>query len=158
MITLIVAMDKNNLIGNNGKLPWKIAEDMEFFKKVTTGSCVIMGRKTYESIGKPLPHRKNVVISKTLPQGFLENTLVVFSEFDMKAIQENSLKWEYFIIGGREIYQQALEKGIPEKLLISRILGGHVGDTYFPDIPKTYSLEFSWELSQRVIVEEWKRC
>ena len=108
MITLIVAMDKNNLIGNNGKLPWKIAEDMEFFKKVTTGSCVIMGRKTYESIGKPLPHRKNVVISKTLPQGFLENTLVVFSEFDMKAIQENSLKWEYFIIGGREIYQQAL--------------------------------------------------
>lgn len=158
MITLIVAIDKNNLIGNDGKLPWKIKEDMEFFKKVTTGSCVIMGRKTYESIGKPLPHRKNVVISKTLSQGFLENGAIVFPEFDMKAIQENSLKWEYFIIGGREIYKEALEKDIPEKLLISRISGDYVGDTYFPEIPKNYSLEFFWELSERVTVEEWKRC
>jgi len=158
MITLIAAMDKNNLIGNNGKLPWKIKEDMEFFKKSTKNSCVIMGRKTYESIGKPLPHRKNVVISKTLPQGFLENTLVIFPEFDMKAIQENSLKWDYNIIGGREIYQQALEKGIPDRLLISRILDGHVGDTYFPDIPKTYRMIGCWKLSENVWVEDWRRC
>ena len=151
-------MDENNLIGNSGKLPWKIKEDMEFFKKTTTGNAVIMGRKTYESIGKPLKHRKNIIISKTLPKGYLQDGVIVFEEFDMETIQKNSLRWDYFIIGGREIYKESLEKSIPERLLISRIKGSYIGDTYFPDIPKNYELKETFILLENVFVEEWKRC
>lgn len=158
MITLIAALDENNLIGNSGKLPWKIKEDMEFFKKTTTGNAVIMGRKTYESIGKPLKHRKNIIISKTLPKGYLQDGVIVFEEFDMETIQKNSLRWDYFIIGGREIYKESLEKSIPERLLISRIKGSYIGDTYFPDIPKNYELKETFILLENVFVEEWKRC
>lgn len=146
------------MIGDSGKLPWKIKEDMEFFKKTTTGNAVIMGRKTYESIGKPLEHRKNIIISKTLPKGYLQDGVIVFDEFDMETIQKNSLRWDYFIIGGKQIYEESLQKSIPEKLLISRIKGSYSGDTYFPNIPENYELKETFILSENVFVEEWKRC
>ena len=100
MITLIAGIDRNSLIGNNGKLPWKIQEDMNFFKTVTTNNIVVMGRKTYISIGSPLKNRVNVILSSSIVENFdktrtidsyLNDVIVVNSFDDLKMFSRRNV-------------------------------------------------------------------
>ena len=126
MIQFIVAYDKNRVIGKNNDLPWKLPADLAYFKKVTMGSTVVMGRKTFESIGKPLPGRKNIVI--TNQTGYKAEGCEVIHSID-ELLHVNS---ELFIIGGATIFEQALPYA--QKLYITYIDEEFEGDTYFPEI------------------------
>lgn len=164
MITLIAATDKNGLIGNNGKLPWKIPEDMNFFKQVTTNNIVLMGRKTYISIGQPLYKRVNIIISSSLVQNFnseknieeYNSDVIILNSFE-HVLDEYFSKKDLYIIGGRSIYKQTLDNLIPDKLLISRIDGEFDGNEYMPEIPKEYKFTQLFRISNRVTVWEYKK-
>ena len=150
-INLIVAYDKNYYIGKDNKLLWNIPDDLKKFKETTTGKIVVMGRKTYESIGRVLPNRINVVLSDneefigTLPVKniFLENNLSVYNSFDtlIEKLKELSEGEEVFIIGGRSIYKQFIDKDLIDYLYISEIKKSYEGDVKFPFVDfKKYSL------------------
>lgn len=167
MITMIAATDKNGLIGNNGKLPWNIPEDMNFFKKLTTNNIVVLGRKTYISIGNPLKNRVNVIISSSIVENFnpekpiqeYNSDIIILKSFDK--IKDPYFTTDHtkdiFIIGGRSIYKQSLDQAIPEKLLISRINEEFEGNEFLPEIPKNYSFKQSFRISERVVVDEYRR-
>lgn len=133
MITIIVAVGKNNVIGKANSLPWYIPEDLKRFKALTLGHTVIMGRKTYESIlariHKPLPDRKNIVITRQ-SNFSVQDGGEVFSSLD-EAIAAHAHE-KIFIIGGAEIYNQAMSK--VDRLLVTEVAGDHAGDVFFPKI------------------------
>ena len=127
MISIIVAIARNGVIGNGNALIWRIAEDLRRFKALTTGHPVIMGRKTYESIGRPLPNRTNVVVTRRkdyrpegcLVAGSLEQAVGLFDPSE-----------EIFIIGGAQIYAQAMP--MADRLYLTEIDSDYEGDTRFP--------------------------
>lgn len=126
---MIVAYDLNRCIGANNTIPWHLPEDMKFFKEMTVGKTVIMGRKTYESIGRPLPNRRNLVVSKTMvpsPGIDVYNSLANCLAFGLLDTEE---AW---IIGGAQIYEQALNFNCIDNLYITEIFKTVNGDTYFP--------------------------
>lgn len=132
-ISLIAALDKQNVIGKENALPWYLPEDLKRFRKLTTGKTVLMGRKTYDSIinrlGKPLPNRKNVVVTRDsrlkAPEG-----VIVYNDLN-KAISD--LKNEdLFVIGGGQIYAQTIGKA--DTLYITHVDMEAAGDVYFPKI------------------------
>lgn len=127
MISLIAAIASGNrALGKDNDLIYKIKEDLEYFRKVTAGHTVIMGRKTFESIGHALPGRENIVITRD-PSFTAENITVVH-------LLEEALKLaadEVFIIGGGQIYQEAI--GIADRLYLTVVEGSPEADTYFPD-------------------------
>lgn len=142
IISIIVAMDKKRGIGKNNDLLFKIPEDMERFRKITKGHVVVMGRKTFESIGKPLPNRLNIVISrkanKTIKDcsvvNSLERALELAKQYELDKSQEDSGHiLELFIIGGGQIYEQAIKKGLVDKLYLTLVEGNYDADTFFPD-------------------------
>lgn len=128
MISIIAAVGRNYVIGKDNKIPWYIPADFAYFKSKTMGHTIIMGRKTYQSIGKPLPGRKNVIITKD-------------NEFKAEGCEichsiEETLKYkeqeEIFIIGGANIYKEFFN--LADKLYITLIDKDFEGDTYFPTI------------------------
>ncbi len=147
MISVIVAFDENMLIGDGSRLPWNIPEDMKKFKQLTMGNVLIMGRKTYESIGKILPGRINIVLSKDakyqVEGGFVCNNL---SQAIKKA---KNYQKEIFIVGGSEVYKQSLE--IADKIYVSHILGEYNGDTYFPNVQWE-----KWKAVKKEKYENWE--
>lgn len=127
MISIIVAVAENGVIGDKNQLLWHISEDLKHFKTVTTGHPVVMGRKTFESLGRPLPARTNVVVSR---QGLkIEGCTVVPSLED--ALELFPVEEEVFVIGGAQIYEQALP--VAEKLYLTRVFHSYEGDTRFPE-------------------------
>ena len=128
MISIIFAMGKNNAIGYNNKMPWHLPADLAYFKKVTMGQPVIMGRKTFESIGKPLPHRTNIVITRD--KSFSVDGCITADSIEKAKEQVNGS--EAFIIGGAEIYAAFLP--IADKLYITEIDSDFEADTFFPKI------------------------
>jgi dihydrofolate reductase len=158
MITIIVAYDENRVIGNKGKIPWKISEDMKFFKKTTVGSSCVMGRKTWDSLPdgyKPLPDRENVVVSS--------NAVMLENEWLTKGCKnvdfEDNLKdaisftdKEIFIIGGEQIYKQALDQNLAHRVLASEIKGTHEGDAFFPELQAKFR-EVIQEFDDFIVVE-----
>ncbi|MGJ8642624.1 MAG: dihydrofolate reductase [Luteolibacter sp.] len=136
-LTAIVAMDPNRVIGCDGKLPWHLPEDLAFFKKTTTGHPILMGRKTFESIGRPLPKRKNIVLTRDKSWSH-EGVEVIHSP---DAISQ--MDGRIFIIGGAEIYT-ALSPLIDE-WLVSHVHSSYDGDTYLApfeiDFPEGETLE-----------------
>ncbi|MDO4638462.1 MAG: dihydrofolate reductase [Leptotrichia hongkongensis] len=147
MYSIVVAVGKNNEIGKNNQLLWHIPEDLKNFKKITTGKTVIMGRNTYKSIGRALPNRTNIVLSRN----FLETdekvkedkkkyenetTKLEFYDDFQKVIEKyKDLKEEIFIIGGGEIYKKSLEMGIIKRIYMSRVdFSDNEADAYFPKI------------------------
>jgi dihydrofolate reductase len=140
MICIIVAYDKNRVIGKDGEIPWHIRDDLKRFQRVTMGHNVIMGRRTWDSIPpeyRPLPGRTNIVLSRGEP-------LIKYSELWAKDLDEalELAKDPYkdtFIIGGESIYRQALDKGVVEYVIASEVKGDYEGDTYFP------KLEGEWD-------------
>ena len=134
MISLIVAASTNNAIGKNGQLLWHLPNDLKYFKNTTWGMPVIMGRKTFESVNKPLPGRFNIVITKQEAWS-AENveTAKDLSEALQKAADTNCK--EIFIIGGGEIYNQSIE--LADKLYMTRIHTELEADTFFPAIDES---------------------
>lgn len=132
-MTAIIAAytKKSRVIGKNGKIPWNIPDDMHRFKRLTTGNAVIMGRKTFESIGKPLPGRQNIIVSNT--QTFTaENCLTVRSlEEAFKAGRARNYT-NCFICGGEQIYAAALP--YCDRLYLTEIEAEYDGDTFFPPL------------------------
>ncbi|WP_262965013.1 dihydrofolate reductase [Methylobacter psychrophilus] len=132
-ISLIVAMASNRVIGLNNKMPWHLSADLKKFKKITMGSPILMGRKTYESIGRPLPGRTNIIISRNLD--YQQNGCVVFN--DLKTALEKACEntEEIFIIGGADLYQSILP--IADTIYLTLINQEFQGDTFFPEIKLT---------------------
>ena len=126
MIRAIVAMAENRVIGNAGTIPWHLPEDFKFFKATTMGHAILMGRKTYESIGKPLPGRENIVLSRTMPE---TQGITVIRSLD--GLKESSDGRDLFVIGGEEIYRLLLPK--VQELYVTKIPRVIEGDTRFPE-------------------------
>ena len=134
MLSLIVAMDENNLIGKDNYMPWDIPEDLKVFKEITTNNIVIMGRKTFQSIGRALPNRINLVLTRD--NNFSSDNIEVFTS-PHKALEkaislQKELNKKIFIIGGKTIYEYFLPQ--IDELHISHIKGSFSGDTHFPEI------------------------
>ncbi|WP_438444553.1 dihydrofolate reductase [Gorillibacterium sp. sgz5001074] len=126
MITFVVAMDRNRGIGLNNKLPWHLPADLKFFRQTTTGHPVLMGRKTYESIGKPLPNRTNVVLTRD-PDYQPEGVLVLHSPEEAVGQFRDE---ELFVIGGAEIFRLLMP--VADKLVVTHIDHTFEADTFFP--------------------------
>ena len=135
-ITLVAAIASNNVIGKENSLPWNIPEDLKRFKQMTSGNTILMGRKTFDSIGRPLPNRQNIVMTKD--ENFEREGIKVINDFDeaLELIKESNE--DVFVIGGSKIYE--LFEPVANKLAITRILKDFEGDAFFPDI--------NWELWQ----------
>ncbi|MHA6260852.1 dihydrofolate reductase [Sporosarcina sp. CAU 1771] len=147
MISLLVAHDANRVIGLNNDLPWYIPEDLAYFKKMTMGKAMVMGRKTYESIGRPLPGRLNIVVTRNQDYS-AEGVLVVqdLTEAIEKAKEYNE---EVMIIGGSEIFKLTLE--IADRLYITSIQHSFPGDTFFPEYSSGWELISSSEEMKTVV-------
>jgi dihydrofolate reductase len=130
MISIICALDNNRGIGKNGQLPWRISQDLKYFKELTKGNCVIMGRKTYESIGWSLSDRVNIVITRD-PDYLAEGCFVVNSVETALEKAKSLEKEKTFVIGGGEIYKLVLP--FSDKLYLTLIDGNYDADTFFPD-------------------------
>ncbi len=128
MISMIWAMGRNNALGCKNRMPWYLPADFAYFKRVTMGQPVIMGRKTFESLGKPLPGRTNIIITRNKDYS-PEGCIVVDSVEGAKELTENK---NAFIIGGAEIYKAFLP--IADKLYITEIDHDFEADTFFPEI------------------------
>jgi dihydrofolate reductase len=131
IISLVVAAAKNNAIGKDGKMPWHLPNDLKRFKNITWGMPILMGRKTFESIGKPLPGRKNIVLSRhplwkatgAVSVKNMEDAIFVANEADAK---------EILVIGGGEIFRQVFEKA--HRIYMTRVDAEPEADTFFPHI------------------------
>lgn len=137
MTSIVVATDLNNAIGFNNELLWHMPADLKFFKKTTTGHTVIMGRKTFESVGKPLPNRRNIIITRK--QDYMVDGAEVTHSVD-EALALCNAEDETFIIGGAEIYGQSIE--YCDRIYLTLIYGEFEADTFF--LPLSNDL---WQLT-----------
>ncbi len=147
MITLIAGISKNNCIGNNGTLPWHLPEDLKHFKELTTNKTVVMGRKTWESLPekfRPLPNRKNVVITRQIDYAVPDGVLTFSSTEDAFAQLATE---DIFIIGGAELYKQTIDRA--DALEITHIDQTVDGDAFFPQINAEAWREVSRESHDR---------
>ena len=129
MITLIWCEDKNTGIGINNSIPWHIKEDLEFFKKTTLNHPIIMGRKTFESIGKPLKNRKNIIITRNKNYKVEDSSVEIYN--DVNEILKRYNNQDVFVIGGKQIY--LLFNNHADKLLVSRLPNSYNCDTFMND-------------------------
>jgi dihydrofolate reductase len=132
-ISMIAAMGQNRVIGRDGNLPWHLPDDFKFFKRKTQGCPVIMGRKTFDSMGKPLPGRRNIVITRN-PDLKIPGAEVVHSLENALQLVEPS-EGETFIIGGSEIYRQGLE--VADRIYLTLVHEAFEGDTFFPEFDES---------------------
>lgn len=141
-ITIIVAASENGCIGKDNKIPWHFTEDMKWFKKNTINHPVIMGRKTFDSLGKPLPNRMNCVLTK---QKISHDGVFFYNYIDECLNHLHRLfKNQCFIIGGSNIYEMFLP--IANEILLTRIPGNYDGDTFFPIWP----IGNDWKISETI--------
>lgn len=131
IISLIVAVAENGVIGKNNELPWKLSSDLRRFKYYTKGKAVIMGRKTFESIGQPLSERINIILSKQ--KDFKPEKTLVFSDLSdaFNFAADNNLE-EVFVIGGADIYEQTFD--LADRIYLTRVHTQVDGDAHFPEV------------------------
>ena len=140
-------MTYDGVIGKDGRLPWYIPEDLKKFRELTAGNTIVMGRRTFESIGKPLPKRDNIVVSTSLEK---QEGITVCKNLESAILEANKNKNKTFIIGGASIYEQTLP--FVERMYISYVSGNYEGDKKFPEYNKQdwfivdieYNKEFIW--------------
>ena len=142
-ISIIVAMDKKGVIGRNNALPWHLSDDLKNFKKLTMGKPIIMGRKTHDSIGKPLPGRKNIIITRN--KNYTAQGCQVYHTLD-EALSLCADEEEVIIIGGRDIYELALPHA--HRIYLTEVHADVEGDVYFPDIDRV-----EWDEIERIPFE-----
>lgn len=138
LISFVVAVDKNNLIGGNNQLVWHLPADLRHFKDITSGHAIIMGRKTFESMGRPLKNRRNIVITRQTVE--IPGCEVVHSL--QEALDLCKGDQEVFVIGGAEIFRQAMP--VAGRIYLTRIHHAFEGDTYFPEPDKN-----KWEITEQ---------
>lgn len=142
IVSCIVAIDKNGAIGEKGQIPWYLPADLKYFKKQTTPHHVIMGRNTYESIGKPLPNRINIVITRD-PYYLSTGCLIAHSVSEALSIANDHGEKEVFVIGGAQLYKQSMEYW--DKLYLTRVDQiAENADTFFPKIDLS-----NWKLESK---------
>jgi dihydrofolate reductase len=134
---MVVAVSTNNVIGADGRLPWRLPEDLKRFKEITMGKPIVMGRLTYESIGRPLPGRQNIVITRQA--GYVAKGCDVVSS-PADALRAAGNVGEVMIIGGGEIYRQFLRRA--QRVYLTRVHQSIDGDAYFPGLP-----DDEWQLT-----------
>ncbi len=141
-LALVVAVAENGVIGNAGTLPWRIPEDMKWFREVTSGKPCVMGRKTWESLPKrPLPGRTNIVVTRE--QAYRADGAVVVASLEAAiAAAEKERPEEIAILGGSQIFAEALPRA--DRLYLTRVHAVVEGDTYFPDYDRS-----AWQITQR---------
>lgn len=131
MISIIAAIGKNNELGKKNQLLWSLPADMKHFKKITTGHTVIMGQKTYESIGRPLPNRRNIVLTRD--KDFKAEGVEISDSLEKTIASLQDSDEEVFIIGGGQIYKQSMD--FADKLYITHVdMADKDADTFFPEI------------------------
>jgi dihydrofolate reductase len=142
MISLIWAMDETRAIGKDNQLPWHLPEDLKFFKRTTMGHPIVMGRKTHESIGRILPGRENIIITRN--RDFVcEGCTVLYSVKDLIDYSRKTSE-EIFVIGGAEIFKEVFP--VTDRLYLTMIHETFAGDTFFPEYDQN-----EWELESREI-------
>lgn len=139
IISMVAAMANNRVIGKNNKMPWHLPADLKHFKRVTLGKPVVMGRKTFDSIGQLLPGRRNIVISRTVPTDTKGAEWVTSLKQAFELLQQQE---EVMVIGGAEIYRQCLP--LAQRLYLTEIDLSIDGDAYFPDYQSERAYE--WRL------------
>lgn len=151
MFSIIVAVGKNNEIGCDNKLMWHIPEDLKNFKEITTGKKIVMGRKTFESIGRKLPNRENIIISRNLDEEYAkEKGITIYNNIEDVIEKYGEITEEIFILGGSQIYSELLP--FCDKLYISYIdYENENADAYFPDFD-----EKKWIKVEEKKYENWK--
>lgn len=154
-ISLIVAASENNVIGRNNDLPWNLPDDLKNFRSITKGHPVVMGRKTFESIGHPLPNRKNIVVSRTWNVGEHDGYTVVASLGDA-FVNFMGTDEEVFVIGGEAMFKKSIDGFLPsegevlikhmvaDRIYLTRVHAEIEGDVFFPELP-----EDEWEEVER---------
>jgi dihydrofolate reductase len=140
-ISLIVAMASNRVIGDNGQMPWHLSADLKKFRQITTGFPIVMGRKTYQAIGRPLPNRTNIIISRDTD--YQQDGCLVFNDLDGALKYACQLAEEVFIIGGATLYEALLP--VADMLYVTEIHQVFAGDTVFPDFDSHDWLEVARE-------------
>lgn len=142
MISLLVAMDTNHVIGFENDMPWHLPEDLKYFKEKTTGQTIIMGRKTFDSIGRVLPKRQNVVLTRQ-KMGLPDGIEVIHDINLIYQWNKEQPDQEFFVIGGGNLYEQILPYA--DRMYITRIEESFQGDTYFPNYK-----DDEWELTSKI--------
>lgn len=142
-INIIVAYSKNNIIGLQGQMPWHIPTDLAYFKKTTMGAPIIMGRITWESLGRPLPGRLNIVISRDASYIAEGAELVADLDAAIALAKEKAPAQDIFILGGGQIYAEALAADVVNKVYATEIHNKIEGDTVFPALDKNTWKEVS---------------
>ena len=131
MITIIAAIAKNNALGKNNDLIWHLPADLQRFKKVTSGHFILMGRNTFESIGKPLPNRTTIIITRN--KNYFKDGCFIAHSLE-EAIELSASEEQIFIIGGAQIYKETLAKGLVDRLDITLVHHTFDADAFFPEI------------------------
>lgn len=131
MLSIIVAVANNNVIGKDNKLIWHLPADLKRFKELTTGKTIIMGRKTFESLGRVLPNRKHIVLTRNKEWKYEDNQVKVITKLE-ELEREIKDKEENFVIGGASIYKMLMP--YTNKMYVTKIEEDFEGDTYFPEI------------------------
>lgn len=143
MISLLVAMDKNQVIGLNGDMPWHLPNDLKYFKEKTMNNTIIMGRKTFESLGRVLPNRHHVVVTRNRNITLPKEVDVIYDTKEIFELNKNNLGKETFVIGGGKVFEQILPNA--DRLYITLIDEEFNGDVYFPAFNKE-----NWKLTSDI--------
>lgn len=151
-VTLIAALARNGVIGRDGKMPWHLPEDLKHFKATTIGHPLVMGRKTYESIGRSLPGRRSIVITRD-PQ-WRHAEVEVAHSFE-EALTLAGVADEVFVVGGGEVYQSAMP--FAQRMVLTEVDQTPEGDTYFPDYPHEQWREVSRDRHEGFDVVTYER-
>lgn len=133
MITIIAAIAKNNALGKNNDLIWHLPADLKRFKKITSGHHILMGRNTFESIGKPLPNRTTIIITRN--KNYFKDGCLIANSLE-QAIELAKEEEEIFIIGGAQIYKETMAKDLADQLDITLVHQEFEADAFFPEIDK----------------------
>jgi dihydrofolate reductase len=157
-IVAIVAMANNRVIGFENKLPWSLSADLKRFKQVTMGWPIIMGRKTFESLGRPLPGRTNIVVTRQNEYG--ANLNIVTTQSLEEAIQKAGSSEKIFIIGGAQIYEEGIKKNLVTNIDLTVVDLSPKGDTFFPHFESDFLLvEENSGISEGIVfkTQAWRR-
>lgn len=146
----IAAMAENRVIGNAGAIPWHLADDFKWFKKTTMGHTLLMGRKTFESIGRPLPGRQTVILSRS--DYSAPETITIQDSGSIESVAEHSHIW---VAGGAEIYKLMLPRC--KDLYLTRVHLKPEGDTFFPEFESQFKIDRVLERNEEFSIEHWIR-
>jgi dihydrofolate reductase len=154
-VTIVAAIATNGVIGRQGGLPWRLPADLRHFKQLTLGHVLVMGRRTYESIGHPLPGRTTVVVSRratTVPESA---AVITARSVDAAVALAHEIDDEVFVVGGAQVYAAALD--IADRMVLTLVDGRPDGDTVFPDVDWTCWRESARQLSDGLAFVTYER-